>query len=126
MAAVQVTEEIEREIANLMAELGIEREVAMMILGLVPPPEVFGDGDLVCLTPLTADQRRGLGLGRDPDEVMAERRARQAREAAAPTVAADIRDDSVSNPATDGARRGRISGRQNRAARSTATGGSDR
>lgn len=126
MAAVGIAEEIEREIASLVTGLGIEREVAMMILGLVPPPEVFGDGDLVCLHPLTDEQRRRLGLGRDPENVMAEQRARQAREAAGATVAAGGRDESGSHTAADGARPRRVSGRTKRASRSVPIGGSGR
>jgi hypothetical protein len=123
MDDVVVTEEMEREIADLMTDFGFEREVAMTVLELVSPPEAFGDGDLVCLHPLTDEQRRRLGLGRDPDEVMAEQRARQAREAAEAADSADGRDVGDGTVAAEdrGAGPGRAAGR--RAARSQTTGG---
>ena len=73
-------QDVEREIERLMTERGVDRVEAILILGN-RSGEVFGDGDLICLQPLTDAQRRRLGLGRDFREVLAEQRAREAREA---------------------------------------------
>ena len=75
--------DVEREIERLMTEAGIDRVEAILLLGN-RSSEVFGDGDLVCLHPLTDAQRTRLGLGRDFAEVMAEQHARQERDAAPP------------------------------------------
>lgn len=104
MGGIVTPADVEREIQRLMAERGIDRVEAILIVGN-RSTEVFGHGDLVCLHPLSAEQRRQLGLGRDPEEVMAEQRARQAREAELLGAATDGRDQPARRPTAVGRRR---------------------
>src|SRR5215211_591019 len=71
-------DEIEREIDETMREQGIERAAAQLVVGL-HRGELHGDGDLLSLRPLTADQKRRLRLGRSIDEVLDEQHRRENR-----------------------------------------------
>lgn len=59
------------EIQAVMDELGIDHEAALVVLGL-RVGEVFNDGGLASVRPLSDVERRRLGLGRRPEDVLAE------------------------------------------------------
>jgi hypothetical protein len=61
----------EEAIQATMTERNVGRAEAIVILGL-RHGDLDGDGDLLSLYPLTAAQRRRLGIGRPPEEVFAE------------------------------------------------------
>lgn len=62
---------IEREIEATIRECGVERSAAEAIVGL-RHGEMIGDGDQLCLSRLTDEQKRQLGIGQPIDEVVAE------------------------------------------------------
>jgi hypothetical protein len=72
------TDDFEREIAETMREQGVDREEAQVIVGL-RRGELYGDGDLLSIRPLSLDQKRQLGLGRSIDDVLAAKRLRTDR-----------------------------------------------
>jgi hypothetical protein len=76
MDDIVITEEMEREIRELMADFNSTRYVALAILGLLPG-DVSGDGDLYELRPLTDDERRRLGLGPESEDLPAGYRTRR-------------------------------------------------
>jgi hypothetical protein len=65
----------EQEVRKAMQDHGVSREEATLVVGL-RLGEVYGDGDLVCLHPLTPEQRRLFGFDHDPEQLIAESRAR--------------------------------------------------
>lgn len=67
MARLVIDETVEREIHALKHDLGISRYAALAVLGLLPG-DVFGDGDLLRVRPLTDDERVELGLEPEPEE----------------------------------------------------------
>ena len=54
-----------------MDELGVDREAALVVLGLRVGEE-FNDGGLASVRTLSDGERRRLGLGRRPEDVLAE------------------------------------------------------
>jgi hypothetical protein len=83
MDGVGIAEDLERQIEEIMTDLGLTREEALIVLGR-SPGYALGDSDIVCIHPLTDEEWRRLGLGRNFREVLAEQEARQARERAVP------------------------------------------
>ena len=75
MDGLTVEEQIEREVREAMREHSISREEASLLVAL-RRGYVYGAGDLVSLTPLSPEQRRLLGLDHDPEQLIAESRAR--------------------------------------------------
>lgn len=71
MDPLVATDEREMDVEATMEQLGVDREVALIVLGL-RDAEVFNDGGLASVRPLTDEQRRRLRLGRSPEEVLAE------------------------------------------------------
>jgi len=71
MDRVAEATQFELEVADVMRDQGVDRAVAITIVGL-RHGELFGEGDLLCIRPLTPERRRRLGLGRPPEEVLAE------------------------------------------------------
>ena len=67
--------ETERLVERAMREHDYEREEAIYAVAL-ERGEVYGAGDIVSVSRLTPEQRRSFGLEHDPDQVMAETRAR--------------------------------------------------
>jgi hypothetical protein len=68
--------ETERLAREKMSDHGCGVPEALYLVAL-DRGNVFGGGDLVCIgPPLTAEQRRLTGLDHDPEQVMAETRAR--------------------------------------------------
>jgi hypothetical protein len=76
--------ETERLVREIMDKHGCSREEAILAVAL-ERGEVYGDGDLVTLRPLTPEERKLTGLDHDPHRIAAETRAR----AAARTVEAE-------------------------------------
>ena len=71
MAETALTEIDEQAILSVMRDLNVNRDEAIAIVGL-RRGEIGGDGDLLSLRPLTAAQRRRLGIGRAPEDVLRE------------------------------------------------------
>lgn len=69
--------EPERDIEQLMTDFGMDRLAAMVSLGLHPGWALSGS-DVVSVRPMTDEQLRAIGLGRDPREVIAAQRSRHA------------------------------------------------
>jgi hypothetical protein len=80
MDGLGITQDVERQIEEVMTDLGLTRDEALIVLGHASG-YALGNSDIVCIHSLTAEQWRRLGLGRDFREVLAEQRAREAREA---------------------------------------------
>jgi hypothetical protein len=78
MDRIVETDEFEPEIAETMREEGVDRDEAQVIVGL-RRGELFGDGDLLSIRPLSPDQKRQLGLGRSIDDMLAAQRPRTDR-----------------------------------------------
>jgi hypothetical protein len=72
----------ERLVQEVMDREGCDLEEAILAVA-IERGEVYGDGDLVSINRLTPEQRRLSGLEHDPDQVMAETRARMAARALA-------------------------------------------
>ena len=85
MDGAKFSAETEREIEALMQDSGMDRLAAMVSLGLHPGWSLPGS-DVVSVRPMTEEQLRAFGLGRDFDEVMAAQRARRARSVETKTV----------------------------------------
>jgi hypothetical protein len=88
-------------VQEVMRKYGCGRDEAILAVAL-EHGEVYGDGDLVCLHPLTPEQRRAIGLDYDLGQVIAANRVRLAEEAsseepdapegvAAPKTSSDVR-----------------------------------
>jgi hypothetical protein len=71
MARRGTVDQREAEIQAVMDELGLDRDAALIVLGL-RIGEVFNDGGLASVRPLSEEERRRLGLGRRPEDVLAE------------------------------------------------------
>jgi hypothetical protein len=71
-----ISAETERQIQEIMADFGTTRYVALAMLGMLPG-NIRGDGDLFELRPLTADERRQLGLGPESEDLPARHRSRR-------------------------------------------------
>src|SRR5687767_15160571 len=80
MDHLSIDEEFDREVRQTMSDHGIDREEAFLIVAL-RRGEVYGDGDLVSVRPLSPDERRSIGLDLDPEQVIAQDRAVLAKEA---------------------------------------------
>lgn len=63
--------QFEQEVEHVMREQGVDRAEAITLVAL-RHGEILGDGDLLCIQPMTPERRRRLGLGRPPEEVLAE------------------------------------------------------
>jgi hypothetical protein len=82
MDDVRLDDETERLVQLAMSEHGYDRDEAILAVAL-EHGETYGAGDLLSIRPLTPEERRLSGLEHDPDQVMAETRARvMARRAA--------------------------------------------
>jgi hypothetical protein len=105
MDGVSLSEDNERQLHEVMTDLGLTRDEAMIVIGLAPGHHV--SDDVVSLYPLSEAERKRLGLGRDLAEVMAEQRARQARETSQSFTPPNGRDstgaadDGVAKPSGD-------------------------
>lgn len=73
----RVTEsvDLEQEVNQLVSEYGLERAEAITIVAL-RHGEVYGDGDLVSMRPLTEEQLARSGVNRSLREVLAAQRQR--------------------------------------------------
>lgn len=88
MDELRLEEDFRDEVRQVIREHGVELEEAMLIVAL-RRGQVYGAGDIVSLHPLSAEQLRRLGLDHDPEQVIAESRARLAKKAAQSSLETD-------------------------------------
>lgn len=77
MDNLSVDEDFDRHVLQAIRDHGIGHEEAIYLVAL-RRGQVYGAGDLVCMQPLTPEQRRAIGLEHDPEQAIEESRARLA------------------------------------------------
>src|SRR5688572_23013719 len=66
------------EVVQVMRDNCIDLEEALYV-GALRRGQVYGAGDIVFLQPLSAEERRALGIDHDPEEILARDLARRAK-----------------------------------------------
>jgi len=98
MDGLIVDEEFDREVRQAMRDHRVEREEAILIVAL-RRGQVYGAGDLVSLRPLSPEDLRRIGLDHDPQQLIADSRARLAEKAARSSLESDDdRADASAEP----------------------------
>lgn len=101
MDGLTIADQTEREIEATMREQGVDRIEAAAIVGMRHGTE-HGEGDLLCVRPLSEALQRRLGIGRSIAEVLAEqhsRRKRNGNPATDPIAGQEAATDAHDEPA---------------------------
>ena len=77
MDHLNLDESFKQEARQAMLDYGIGLEEALLVVA-IRRGQVYGAGDIVFLQPLSAEERRALGLDHDIEEVLARDRDRKA------------------------------------------------